>query len=49
MVKNMEKQMYESPTAEVVEMKAETALLQASNRSSATLNATYSEEDWDNE
>ena len=45
----MKRKDYRKPTMKVVQLHHQCQILAGSEHSSATLNSTYSEEDWDNE
>jgi hypothetical protein len=44
----MKRKFYEKPTMQIVKLQ-HTGMLMTSGSSSATVNVTYSEENWDNE
>lgn len=44
-----QRKQYARPQMTVVELRHQCCILAGSNRSSANMNATFSEEDWDNE
>ena len=45
----MKRKNYSKPTMEVVKLQHTGMLMQSSERSAATMNATYTEEDWNEE